>query len=261
MAKRYLLWLPLLAVSAAGQDQDRPSWREAESTSQTPGVPGDYLLKKGTRIPLTVLSTVSTRNATPGSQVYLRTMVPVAMDRRIVIPEGSHVTGTVVEARRPGKVKGRGELYLVFNTLLLPNGVTLDLTGGLGGVDGNNPGQVSSDEGKVTGPGGVSRDAMVAGGATMAGGWAGSWADAPGIGLASGAAAGLAAVLLTRGPDAELPAGSMVEMVLNRDLKIAEGDVPAAGFAAQMRPARPAPQRNQQQRMRMPGRWGLPRIF
>jgi len=39
-----------------------------------------------------------------------------------------------------------------------------------------------------------------------------------GIGAAAGAAVGLAAVLLTRGPDAEMPRGSTVEAVIDRSL-------------------------------------------
>jgi hypothetical protein len=39
------------------------------------------------------------------------------------------------------------------------------------------------------------------------------------IGGAAGAAAGLATVLMKRGPDASLPRGTQVEMVLDRELR------------------------------------------
>jgi hypothetical protein len=41
-----------------------------------------------------------------------------------------------------------------------------------------------------------------------------------GIGAGIGAAAGLAAVLLTRGPEAELPRGSTLDIVLEHDLSL-----------------------------------------
>jgi len=41
-----------------------------------------------------------------------------------------------------------------------------------------------------------------------------------GIGAGIGAAAGLAAVLLTRGPEAELPRGSTLDVVLEHDLTL-----------------------------------------
>ena len=40
-----------------------------------------------------------------------------------------------------------------------------------------------------------------------------------GVGAIAGAAAGLAVVLLTRGPDLILPQGTTVEMVLDRELR------------------------------------------
>jgi type IV secretion system protein VirB10 len=187
------------------------------------------VLRAGTRIPLTVMSTVSSKNAAPGDQLYLQTMIPVAVDRRIIIPAGSYITGSVTQAKRPGKVSGRGELAVKFDSMMLPNGVTVDLTGRLGAMDGANPGELDRTEGKVKSDGGAGRDAMVVGGTTVGGtamgNWIGDHGTAAGIGAAAGAATGLAAVLLTRGPEAVLERGATVEMQLNRDLKLAEDEV------------------------------------
>ena len=35
---------------------------------------------------------------------------------RIVIPVGSYVAGTVTQIKKPGRMKGRGELYVRFDT-------------------------------------------------------------------------------------------------------------------------------------------------
>jgi hypothetical protein len=106
------------------------------------------------------------------------------------------------------------------------------LNGKLGALDGDHPGTVNRDEGKVVGPGGKGQDAMTvastAMGGTVMGGWIGRSGRGAGIGAGAGAAAGLATILLTRGPEATLPAGSSVEMVLQRDLRLAEGDLPAS---------------------------------
>jgi hypothetical protein len=45
-------------------------------------------------------------------------------------------------------------------------------------------------------------------------------AKGAGIGAGIGAAAGLAAVLLSRGPEAELPRGSTMDIVLERELSL-----------------------------------------
>lgn len=237
--------LPVLAVvflSAAAAQQtperqpmrpageQRSGWPDAETKDD-----GNYVLKAGARIPLTVLTTISSKNAAAGDQVYLQTLIPVAKDGRILIPAGSYVNGTITQALRSGKVKGKGQLYLRFDSLMLPNGRTIDLIGKPGSLDGGNPGELNRDEGKITSDGGKGRDAMVVGttaasGAAM-GGWIGGRGRDAGIGAGAGAAAGLAGILLTRGPDAVLERGSTIEMVLNRDITLSDEDLAGAGTA------------------------------
>jgi hypothetical protein len=85
---------------------------------------------------------------------------------------------------------------------------------------------VDRKEGKITSEGGKAADARtVATGAGMGatiGGVAGSVAGhaikGVGIGAAAGATAGLGSVLVKRGPDAALRQGTMVEMILDRDI-------------------------------------------
>jgi type IV secretion system protein VirB10 len=201
---------------------------------------GGFLLKTGTRIPLRTLTSVSTKNAAPGDQIYLETIFPLFVERVLIVPTGSYVVGTVTESRRPGKVKGRGELYLRFDTLQLPNGAAIPLNGRIGSIDAENPGQLSREEGKVTSDGSAGRDAAVVGGTALGGAAMGNWIGGQGkyagIGAGAGAAAGLAAILLTRGPDATLNKGTTLEMIFSHDLKIAAselepGPAGASGFA------------------------------
>ncbi|MBI4892574.1 MAG: TrbI/VirB10 family protein [Acidobacteria bacterium] len=204
---------------------------------------GTVLLAAGTRIPLVMMNSISTRNAEPGDQIYLRTMMPVAVEGRIVIPEGTYVTGSVVKSVRPGKVKGKGQLAVRFDSMMLSDGRSIDLTGKLGSLDGDNPGKLDRQEGKVTGPGSEGRDALTVGSTaaagTMMGGWIGDHGSDAAIGAGAGAAAGLAAVLMTRGPEATLHKGATVDMVLNRDVRMdgtAVGGRPARGRGFQPAP-------------------------
>src|ERR1700687_3966176 len=112
----------------------------------TPG-PKSFQVERGTRIPLSLINSVSTKNAAPGERVYLETVFPILGDSRIVIPPGSWVIGTITEVKRPGKVKGRGEFHLRFDSLTLPNGVTRDFRGRIGGLDGRG----SQDSGREGG--------------------------------------------------------------------------------------------------------------
>lgn len=195
--------------------------------------PPAYTVEAGTRIALGLISSVSTKHSAVGERVYLETVFPVVIRNHIVIPPGSYVTGTVTEVKRPGRVKGKGELYLRFDTITLPNGVTRDFRSRLGGIDARGSEHLDSKEGIVKGDSNKGGDMKTIatgglGGASL-GGLIGRNGMGAGIGGAAGAAAGIAGVLLTRGPDAVLAKGSTVEMILDRPLTFEAGDVTFAG--------------------------------
>jgi hypothetical protein len=182
----------------------------------------EITIRTGTRIPLTLRNTVDTKHSREGDRIYLETVYPIAQEGRVVIPRGSFVTGVVTESKQPGRVKGKGELFIRFDSLTLPNGVTRDFRSRLVSADSSAAGQVDRKEGKITSEGGKAADARtVATGAGMGatiGGVAGHAIKGVGIGGAAGAAAGLGSVLVKRGPDAALRQGTMVEMILDRDI-------------------------------------------
>jgi len=175
----------------------------------------------GTHILLSLINSVNTKHSREGDRVYLQTAFPVTIDGRTVIPKGSNVTGIVSNSKRPGRVAGKGELYIRFEDLTLPNGVTRDFRARIGTTDSAN-GEVDRKEGTIRSDGNKAGDARTVAtgagiGATI-GGVAGRSAGTAGIGGAAGAAAGLASVLMKRGPDASLAKGTQVEMILDRDL-------------------------------------------
>ena len=185
-----------------------------------------YTVDTGTRIALGLINSVSTKHSSPGDRIYLETVFPIVIRNHIVIPPGSYVTGTVTEVKRPGRVRGRGELYVRFDSITLPNGVTRDFRSRLGGIDARGTEHLDKKEGMIQGDSNKGGDARTVGeggaaGASIgaiAGSAAGHAGMAAGIGGAAGAAAGLAGVLLTRGPDAVLAKGSTIEMILDRPL-------------------------------------------
>jgi hypothetical protein len=198
---------------------------------------GEYVVEAGTKVPLSLINTISTKHSIPGDRVYLETSFPILSGGRIVIPVGSYVAGTVTQLKKPGRVKGRGELYVRFDTLTLPNGVTRDFRARIGGLDGQGDGELDRAEGKVRSEGNKAGDAKTVGetagvGASL-GGIAGSAAGhaglGVGIGAAAGAAAGLIGVLATRGPDAVLSRGTTVEMVLDRNIHFNENELIFSG--------------------------------
>jgi type IV secretion system protein VirB10 len=196
-----------------------------------------YTITRGTKIPLRLINAVSTKTASEGDRIYLQTAFPIMSEGRIVIPPGSAVTGTVTSVKRPGRVKGRGELYLRFDSLSLPNGVTRDFKSRPGGLDGDTGATLDREEGKIQSPGTKGDDARKAGQAagtgaaigSIAGSVGGRGAMGAGIGAAAGAAGGLAGVLLSRGEETVLPRGAIIEMVTDRPIVYTESELRPPG--------------------------------
>jgi|GEM_PF-714035 len=187
----------------------------------------------GTKIPLILMNFINSRNARIGDKLYLQTAYPITVSNRIVIPPGTHVRGSIIDLKRPGRVRGKGEMLIRFEEMILPNGVTRLLTGRLSSLDGRLDETLDKEEGKIVGGGAAGRDAAAVGAAsgagTAIGAAAGKRSDRTGSGAAIGAGAGalvaLAAVLLTRGPDTYLARGTMMDMMLLEPLRFATDEV------------------------------------
>ena len=185
--------------------------------------PAPIIVPVGTRLPLVLHNAITTRNAQPGDPVYLETLFPIVQNDKILIPAGSYVQGEVLEAKRPGRVKGRGELRLRLTSMILPNGYTVSFTAvpqnaGTGGNESvDKEGTIKGDTNKAGDAGTIIGDTGVG---TAIGGIAGRSGEGAGIGAGAGLAAGLITVLLTRGPELELPRGTTLDIVLDRELRL-----------------------------------------
>ena len=228
MSLRPLLATTLVAAGMLGA-QDAPP---------KPADLAEFTVETGTKVPLSLINSVSTKHSAEGDRVYLETVFPVLVNGRIVVPVGSYVAGTVTQIKKPGRVKGRGELYVRFDSLTLPNGVTRDFHGRIGSMDGNARDELDRTEGKVRSEGNKAGDARSVGEAAaagasigvIAGGAAGHYGMGAGVGAAAGAAAGMMGVLLSRGPDAVLAKGSTLEMVTDRPISYTENEVNFGGY-------------------------------
>lgn len=216
---------------ANAEGMPRRTWARAEpaaaSDPQAPAQASDYVVQAGTRVLLRLTNAVNTKTAAVGDRVYLQTAVPVFVNGRLVIPRGSYVTGTITETHRAGRVKGRSELSVRFDSITLPNGVNRDLAARPSAADAQ--GNLERKEGRIEGEGNKGGDARTVGQTTAAGAGIGTLAGAAsghlgmgaGIGAAAGAAAGLGRVFGSRGPDVMLRAGTTMEMTFDRDVTYA----------------------------------------
>lgn len=230
---------PAPATPAQASEPPAPS-QAAPALPPAPAASDKFIVDPGTRIPLNLINSISTKNAAEGDRVYLETVFPIVLNGKIVIPPGSYVAGTVTQVKRPGRVHGRGELYIRFDSLTLPNGVTRDFRARIGGLDGRSNEELDKSEGKIKSEGNKAGDlktvAETAGAGASIGSIAGATAGhvgmGAGIGAAAGAAAGLVGVLMSRGPDAILEKGTTIEMVLDRPLAFTPKEVDFSGAPA-----------------------------
>jgi len=179
----------------------------------------------GTRLAVTLENGISTRSAKAGDSLYFHTSFPVTQNNHVVIPVGSYIRGSLLESKRPGRIKGKGEFRLRLESLIFPNGYTVDLLAAPRSADTGGK-ETTDSEGKVTGPGGKGKDVGTVAETTVTGAGIGAIAGGgkgAGIGAGVGGLAGLAAVLLTRGPEAQIPRGSTLDIVLERDLSLDTG--------------------------------------
>jgi hypothetical protein len=211
--------LAIAAFTAAVPAQQVP---EAASSSDESAAKV-IVVPAGTRLALVLHNAVSTRNAHPGDPIYLETTFPIVQDDKILIPAGSYVQGEITEAVRPGRVKGTGEMRIRLTTLILTNGYTVrfDAVPSNAGTGGN---ESTGKEGEIKGDTSKGSDAgtvlKTTGAGAAIGGLASRTGKGAGIGAGAGAAAGLAAILLSRGPELELPRGTTLDAVLDRPLNL-----------------------------------------
>lgn len=215
-------------AASSQSSANQPAADPKPSASADASKPATIEVPTGTHIPLVLHNAISTRTARPGDPVYFETSFPVMVNGHVVIPAGSYVSGEVTEAKRPGRVHGRGQLLIRLTTIIMPNAYMVKLNAIPGGSAGTGGNETVDSEGKIKGDSSKSADVgtvvnttvEATGVGTAVGAASGNIARGAGIGAGIGAVAGLAEVLLTRGPEAELPRGTTLDAVLDRPIDL-----------------------------------------
>src|SRR2546427_11450183 len=114
----------LLAQQPEGPQSDAPPPVAPKPVAPQAGSNEKITVPAGTRIGVVLENGISTRSAKPGDSVYMQTSFPITQNNRIVIPVGSYLRGELIDSKRPGKIKGKGEFRLALNTTILANGYT-----------------------------------------------------------------------------------------------------------------------------------------
>ncbi len=200
--------------------------RYKRETSPTRRTHLKIVVPEGTRILAKLQDYISTAANERGDSFKAVVTEDVFVGEKVAIPQGTIIEGVIGKVKRPGRIKGRAELSFRFDRLRLKNGEVIPISATLTGIGGE--GKMKNDEGTFEGPGTKGHDAKVVAGTAAAGTVIGAIAAGGKgglIGATIGGLAGLAGVLSTRGKDIELPAGTIVEISLDRPITIERYDV------------------------------------
>jgi Ca-activated chloride channel family protein len=184
------------------------------------------LVPAGTALGLELQDGLNTRYTQKGEQVSFKVSPEVSLGDRVVIPQDTSVEAKVVRAKRGGAPLRKGELQLEFNKIVLVDGTALPLTAKVTRVGRWNRSS------KITAVGSSDRDAVQdlftiaewslvgAGLGAYIGAGAGNTGKGAAIGASAVAAVAILEILKQRGPDLDLPPGTMFQIELTKPLTV-----------------------------------------
>lgn len=162
----------------------------------------------GTLITAEIQEPLSSKTAQSGSSFQARLVEPVKVDDKTVIEPGADIQGVIREVERSKRVKGRASMVLGLESISVSDDTSVD---------------VDTERLQIKAGGNVKKDALTIGGSSAVGAVIGAIAgggDAAAKGAGIGAAAGTGYVLLTRGDEVKIPAGTKIAFVLANDVKV-----------------------------------------
>lgn len=164
---------------------------------------------------------LSSRTAQKGDTFTAEVIAPVVVGEVVAVPVGSIVTGRVTSVTRAARRRS-GTIAVTFEELQLPSGQKYRIYGSLASLETpEGESREVGQEGEVKGKSSIKRDAVFIGGGAGVGaviGAAAGGGKGAGIGAAIGAGLGTAAALLRKGAEVEVPSGTEIGMVLDREL-------------------------------------------
>ncbi len=183
----------------------------------------EFVISPGTLLEVRLTKTLSTLRSKPGSPFKGKIIEAIFVDGNELIPAGTYAEGRVTYLKKPGRVKGVGQMRLHLEKVVLFDGREIPLAAPLEGTEGAPGAKMSDKEGTIKGPSSktgelITTGAVAATAATVGGLTAGGSGALYGGGLAAGAV-GLRS-LFKRGKHLLLPQGTELVFVLARPVKL-----------------------------------------
>lgn len=231
---RVLVTLALLSGMVFAQEGAKPS---SPVLSQAPRASQSQVtIPAGTKIPIALKNTISTKANHEGDPIYARSTFPVVVSDKIVIPAGTYVQGKITSIKPAGRIKGRAEVLIHFTTLIYPSGYTVMLPGSIENAPSVENGKVKDKEGTIKGDSNAGKTAATIAAPAADGALTGAvihGGEGALIGAGIGGAVGTAIAALSHGNEVKMGPGTTLEVVLQRDVSIDGSRIGAATAAAQ----------------------------
>jgi hypothetical protein len=164
-------------------------------------------IPEGTSLSVTVTTPIASDSSKVEDLVQGTLAQPIVVSGTTVVPRGSELTGSVIEATQSARVKGRAAIAFRFDRMRVRGE--------------SHPIQTTRvrREAESTKGKDAKKIGIGAGVGAIIGGVAGGGSGAA-IGAAVGGGAGTGAVLATRGSEVELPAGTTITTQLQKPLTV-----------------------------------------
>lgn len=215
------LGVVILLSSIALAQEAAPS-KPALTTGQHPSA-NDIVIPAGTKVPVTLKNTISTKANHEGDPIYAQSTFPVVLNDKIVVPAGTYVQGKIISVKPAGRLKGRAEVLIHFTTLIYPSGYTVLLPGSLDNAPGVDNSKVKNKEGTIQADSQKGKTAATiaqpAAEGTLIGAVTRGGTGAL-IGAGIGGAVGTAIAALSHGNEVKMGPGTTLEVVLQRDVAV-----------------------------------------
>ena len=187
--------------------QDNSNAMNSQSANQAPVPVKPIVVPAGTTIPVILSTTLNSRTNNDGDEFSGSVAAPVLVGGEEAIPKNAPVSGTVVNAKAQGSIKGEAVMTIRLNRIT---------------VRGKGY-QIASSEYTASEKGKGKRSAVMTGGGAVAGALIGGLAGGgkgAAIGAGIGGGGGLAASAGTGGKNVTLPAEARINFQLAEALTI-----------------------------------------
>jgi type IV secretion system protein VirB10 len=179
----------------------------------------------GTKFKASLQTPISSKLSEVGDTVVVSLLEPIRVDGQHVLARGTELTGKITQVKRPGRVKGKAEVYALINEIVTSYGsepitvsiATADDFANDEKIKTDEEGKLKSNQDLEDDFGKAAKGASLGSIATTPAAIATSNVAAAIAGPATGAVAGL---LLSRGKEIRLPVGTLFRMKFSKDLAL-----------------------------------------